>query len=341
MGALTVERIDRPQQGEKLAPSEADLKKKCEDVLAESERWFFNAGVVLWVIREKELYREDYTTFELYCKKQWGMSRSYAWRLIEAALTVRNIANISDDRAIECTLPTGNIIGPDWDQLPNNESMVRPLTKLRPETQKQVWEATLDLANTKGIAPNSKIVTQAVKMITGRTPDPEKHYASSQSVQWYTPDWIWKRAQKFFGGSIGLDPFSNSLYRPNVPALMVLTEEDNGLIQDWKSNSAFVNPPYGDLIEQCVNKGMGQLENCPEQIWLVPSSTGSQWFKYLSQNCCRRLDIEGRVSFLFGGEDEKQAEVAPFWSTIFYFGSNPSGFKLHFSDIGTIWSPDV
>jgi hypothetical protein len=42
-------------------------------------------------IRDERLYRADYSTFEEYCDKHWGMKRAHANRLISAVGVIDNL----------------------------------------------------------------------------------------------------------------------------------------------------------------------------------------------------------------------------------------------------------
>lgn len=66
------------------------------------------------------LYREQFATFEDYCRERWGMSRVHAHRLIESAEVIGNL------------LPIGNTV-------PANEAQARALTGLEPEQQRTAW----------------------------------------------------------------------------------------------------------------------------------------------------------------------------------------------------------
>lgn len=65
--------------------------------------------------RYRRLYRQQFDTFEAYCRERWGMVRRNADRLIQAAEVAENLR------------PIGLI--------PESESQARPLTRLEPEVQ--------------------------------------------------------------------------------------------------------------------------------------------------------------------------------------------------------------
>lgn len=58
---------------------------ECEEVIERGRQTFIEVGVALGAIRDGRLYREEYATFEVYCRKRWGMSATHAYRQIAAA----------------------------------------------------------------------------------------------------------------------------------------------------------------------------------------------------------------------------------------------------------------
>ncbi len=53
-----------------------------------------HAGLALMAIRDKRLYREQYATFETYCRERWGMGRNYVNKQIAAAGVIENVGTI-------------------------------------------------------------------------------------------------------------------------------------------------------------------------------------------------------------------------------------------------------
>jgi len=79
---------------------------------------FIEVGQALMEIRERRLYRETHPTFEDYCRDRWGLNRSRASQLIEAA----QVSKILDTP-------------------PKRDSQARELAPLkdRPEAVREVW----------------------------------------------------------------------------------------------------------------------------------------------------------------------------------------------------------
>lgn len=68
-----------------------------ESVIDAGMQTFVHVGNALLEIRDARLYRQEFGTFEDYCRERWGMSRIHAHRMIEAAAVTNNL------------LPIGNI----------------------------------------------------------------------------------------------------------------------------------------------------------------------------------------------------------------------------------------
>ena len=95
----------------------------------------------------------------------------------------------------------------------------------------------------------------------------------------YTPPEYIEMARRVMG-SINLDPASCDYAQEVVKADKYLTEEDDGLSQDWIGN-IWLNPPYANkLITQFVNKIITEKELL-QAVVLTNNNTDTQWFKKL------------------------------------------------------------
>jgi DNA modification methylase len=98
-----------------------------EERIQEGLESFAQVGIALDNVREQRLYRAaGYETWLEYLDRRWGLSRSYAHRLIEAARVI-------------ALLPIGNIVDV---VLPTNEAQARPLARLKrdPEAVSEAWQ---------------------------------------------------------------------------------------------------------------------------------------------------------------------------------------------------------
>lgn len=151
------------------------------------------------------------------------------------------------------------------------------------------------------------------------------HY-SSDSVEWYTPTSIIERTLKTLG-EIDLDPCSNSIGEPNIPATERFTAHDDGLSRKWKGR-VYMNPPYGREIVEWVEKLVQEFGdgNVTEAIALVPARTDTEWCAMM--RAFPRCFIRGRLNF------SRHENAAPFPSMVIYLGKHVDAFADAFGDIG-------
>jgi hypothetical protein len=113
----------------------------CEAIIARGLKTFFEIGTALLAIRDKRLYRVTHKTFESYCRERWEMSKPYAYQLMDAARVAGNLSAIANTPK------------------PIHESQVRPLAKLKPEAQRDVWSQAVKESN--GHIPTAEKVDRA------------------------------------------------------------------------------------------------------------------------------------------------------------------------------------
>lgn len=161
---------------------------------------------------------------------------------------------------------------------------------------------------------------------------------SSKDEGWLTPQPVIDAVLDCFGGTIDLDPCSNSHESPNVPAAMYLTKEDDGLslTHRWRGK-VYMNPPYGRGITRWVSKLLVEYYgyNIVEAIALLPARPDTVWFNNLYRYpwCA----VRGRLRF---GSAERAPFPAPFPSAVFYIGPEQwyDRFARTFSKLGQIWT---
>ncbi|RCJ40808.1 hypothetical protein A6769_39505 [Nostoc punctiforme NIES-2108] len=135
------------------------------------ERAFFEAGKALTELRDRRLYRSTHKTFEDYCRDRFGHSRQQSNYLIAAAGVYENLTTIGCQNVTNENLTTnGSQI------LPTSERQVRPMTKLEPQEQQEVWLTAVELAG--GKVPTGRIVKDVVQRIMERTQVPNTYQIS-------------------------------------------------------------------------------------------------------------------------------------------------------------------
>ncbi|BAZ02862.1 hypothetical protein NIES37_68750 [Tolypothrix tenuis PCC 7101] len=133
------------------------------------ERAFFEAGKALMELRDRRLYRSTHKTFEDYCRDRFGHSRQKSNYLIAAADVYENLTTIC------CQIsPTEDLTTNCCQILPTTEGQVRPITKLKPQEQWEVWQSAVQQAG--GKVPTGRIVKDVVQRIMERTKVPNTYF---------------------------------------------------------------------------------------------------------------------------------------------------------------------
>lgn len=109
---------------ELLNIEERNELERCEVVIKQGLQTFVEVGQALMLIRDKRLYRAEYGTFEDYCNDKWQLGRNFVNKTIAASKVVANLG-------------LGTIV-------PKTETQARPLTKIEPELQSEVWQETVN-----------------------------------------------------------------------------------------------------------------------------------------------------------------------------------------------------
>lgn len=167
---------------------------------------------------------------------------------------------------------------------------------------------------------------------------------SAKNNEWYTPATYVEAARKVMG-SIDLDPASCELANRTVRAARYYTKEENGLAQEWRARSVWLNPPYGRIHPEqrgstksyqplFILKLLEAYENgnVKQAICLtIGTSCFMRWFQPLwNYPMCFH---DGRI--LFDMPDGTQSDFG-FGNIIIYLGSDEKRFIEEFSQFGRI-----
>jgi hypothetical protein len=147
-----------------LSPDEVQTLAHYEQIIERGIKTFVEVGHALLVIRDQQLYRQDYATFEDYLRQRWDLSRPYAYQLMDASVVVEHLSAGADIVAMHGMATTDTI-------LPANEAQARPLTSLSPEQQQEVWKEAVETAPPSGIT--AKHVQTTVKRVKERASEPK------------------------------------------------------------------------------------------------------------------------------------------------------------------------
>lgn len=201
---------------------------------------------------------------------------------------------------------------------------------------------------------------------------------------WLTPPDILDRVRSVYGGLIDFDPASNLVAQQYVKATQNCVAPDDeyqppygvlshdippgmridGLKQDWRGN-IWCNPPYSaGNIDAFVQKGITEWNDCfrdtfanirrgrvTQMMFLVNSSTDTEWYHTLLRNCSVALLWKGRIKFWkiengaahkkWEGQKSKEMGLGKignsprYLSTLFYFGAFEDTFMNVFHSKGT------
>lgn len=299
-----------------LTAYEADELNRHEATIQRGFDTFIEVGEALLAIRDKRLYRQEYGTFEEYCRQRWGMSRPRAYQLMDASEAVRGLSTIVD-------------------KLPATESQARPLTKLdTAEERQEAWQEAVEEAEAEGRKVTAKDVERAVEIV--RNPDAVHNHRAQGTGEneWYTPVEYIEAAREVLG-TIELDPASSQLAQKTVKAGRYFTIENDGLGQAWKGK-IWLNPPYSQphitkFVEKlAISVERGQVN---EAILLTHNYTDTAWFHCAARVCSAICFTRGRIAFV----NQKGEKAAPTQGqAFFYFGANTEHFMSRFCEYGFV-----
>ena len=140
-----------------LTVKEADRLEQLEKYIHDNFKGFYTVGCALKEIRDSQLYREKFKTFEEYCKDVWETGRRTAYQYIAAVDAYENVRHGAQNE----NLPE-----------PSNERQIRHLTRkeLSPEDQITCWKKACEKAAEAGRDVTAFYVEQAVvEFLGGRT----------------------------------------------------------------------------------------------------------------------------------------------------------------------------
>jgi hypothetical protein len=118
--------VDALSTETKLNPAERRELMEAESQIAAGLDTFYDVAGALYTVRNKKLWREQYVSFEAYCRERWDIGKRYANRLIEAGEVLSNLGPI--------------------DPKPENEAQARELSRNSKELQSVVMQIAVKTA---------------------------------------------------------------------------------------------------------------------------------------------------------------------------------------------------
>jgi len=272
-----------------------------ETVIERGQRTFVEVGKALAEIRDSRLYKEEFGTFEDYCREKWGWTRVRAYQLIDAAGVAESLPE-----SVKHVL--------------QNDRQAGELSRVEPELRVEV----LDRAAESGPVTAASIREAAFNHRAQGTGENE----------WYTPPQYIEAARACLG-EIDLDPASSALAQQSVLAKRFYSIDDNGLNQKW-TGKVWLNPPYAQpAIQQFCEKMVSEFiaGNVVEAIMLTHNYTDTAWFHIAEAEASAICFTRGRIRFVSpSGEIAAPTQGQAF----FYYGNRRKDFELNFNKFGFI-----
>lgn len=133
---------------------------------------------------------------------------------------------------------------------------------------------------------------------------------SSNTDLWATPQEFFDKLNEEF--HFTLDPCA---LPTNAKCEKFYTPQDDGLLQDWRGEIVFCNPPYGRAISEWVCKCYREAQHPNTKVVaLLPARTDTKYFhEYIYHKAKEVRFVKGRLKF--GGCKNR----APFPSMVVIF----------------------
>lgn len=137
---------------------------------------------------------------------------------------------------------------------------------------------------------------------------------SSNDMTWETPLYLFNRLNLEFNFTLDVCCVPETAKCSNY-----FTPENDGLSQDWGTNTCWMNPPYGRDIIKWMKKAYESSLRGALVVCLVPARTDTEWFQTYAMRAEEIRFIKGRLKF---GDSENSA---PFPSAIVIFNRFVNG----------------
>ncbi len=169
------------------------------------------------------------------------------------------------------------------------------------------------------------------------------HKREPAHAEWFTPPRYLEMVRKVFDRGIDLDPASSPAANRVVQARRFFTPLQDGLAQNWRCLTLFLNPPYGRRngksgpynMPLWVAKLVEEFDagNVEQAILLCNANTGTSWFRPLFRfPICF---VRHRIHFIDSRTGSPQRD--PMYDQAFvYLGPYGQRFARVFGEIGTV-----
>ncbi len=164
-----------------LSVREEELLKRLEGDIRTNLAGFKIVGAALATIKEQQLYRKYYDTFEEYCLNEWDMVRRRAYQLVDASEVINNLCTMVHTKSNPWAT------NEEWDPrvplLPLNERQARPLTAIPMEQQGEVWAMVLEDSEKDGVKITASYIQQRVDIYLNKKVREKVQQANRKSQQ--------------------------------------------------------------------------------------------------------------------------------------------------------------
>lgn len=134
---------------------------------------------------------------------------------------------------------------------------------------------------------------RTTKKVTTVSSSPRGYMPASKTVNWATPDALYRPLHRVF--HFTLDAAASD---ENAKCKVYFTASDNGLAKDWGTHTVWLNPPYGRVIRDWMEKALHASRRGATVVMLVPARTDTFWFHEVAmRHASKVIFIRGRLKF--------------------------------------------
>ena len=141
------------------------------------------------------------------------------------------------------------------------------------------------------------------------------HETTSQSDEWYTPEWIFEALDVHFD----LDPCNAMMNNP-ASRWCYKSLTKSGLEHAW-SGIVWLNPPFGARNE--IRGWLSKMYSHGSGIAIVPNRTGADWWQDSAQEADALLFVRGKIRFL--RPDGSEGSSPGYGNVMMAFGRKMAG----------------